>query len=78
MKESDREYLINELVKDLQENPDDEWHIINGLKQGYPDLAVEIGLEVIQRLQDKELIESTELQESLAQMRRGQGYTVRI
>lgn len=72
MNDSEKEFLINELVDDLWNNPEDQWHIVNGLKEGYPDLAVEIGLEVIKRLEDRQLFCSPKLQQSLEEFRRGE------
>lgn len=71
MKESDKEHLINEIIKDLDENPEDAWHIINGLKEGYPNEAKEIGQEVIYRMQDRELLEDATFRQSLQEMREG-------
>lgn len=71
MKESDKEHLINEIIKDLDENPDDAWHIINGLKEGYPNEAKEIGQEVIYRMQDRTLLEDATFRQSLQEMREG-------
>lgn len=72
MKDSEKEHLIKELVEDLWENPEDQWHIINGLKEGCPNMTVEIGIEVIQRLQDRELVSTPEFQQSLEEFRRGE------
>lgn len=71
MKDSDKEYLINEIIKDLDENPEDTWHIINGLKEGYPNYATEIGQEVIYRMQDRALLEDASFRQSLQEMREG-------
>lgn len=76
MKDSDKEFLINEIIKDLDENPEDVWHIINGLKEGYPDEAKEIGQEVIYRMQDRTLLEDATFRQSLQEMREGK--TVRL
>lgn len=71
MNKADKEFLINEIIKDLDENPEDAWHIINGLKEGYPEYAKEIGQEIIWRMQDRELINSLSLKESLQEARDG-------
>lgn len=71
MKESDKEHLINEIIKDLDENPEDAWHIINGLKEGYPNEAKEIGQEIIYRMQDRSLLEDSVFRKSLQEMREG-------
>ncbi len=71
MNAEDREYLINEIIKDLDENPEDAEHIINGLKEGYPDEATEIGQEVIYRMQDRALLEDATFRQSLQEMREG-------
>jgi polyhydroxyalkanoate synthesis regulator phasin len=71
MKDSEKEYLIDEMIKDLDENPEDAWHIINGLKEGYPDDAKEIGQEVIYRMQDRALLEDATFRQSLQEMREG-------
>lgn len=73
MKESEKEFLADELLKDLDENPGDAWHIVNGLKQGYPDDAQEIAQMILWRIQDRSLVESLLLKESLKQMRNGDG-----
>ena len=71
MKDSEKEHLINEIIKDLDENPEDAWHIVNGLKEGYPEYAKEIGQEIIWRLEDRSLIESLALRQGLQEMREG-------
>lgn len=71
MKDSEKEFLINEIIKDLDENPDDTWHIINGLKEGYPDDAKEIGQEIIYRMQDRALLDNVHFRQSLQEMREG-------
>lgn len=71
MKESDKEFLATELLKDLDENPEDAWHIMNGLKEGYPDEAQEIAQMILWRIQDRSLVESLLLQQSLQEMREG-------
>lgn len=71
MKDSDKEHIINEIIKDLDENPEDAWHIINGLKEGYPDEAKEIVDEVVWRMQDRSLLAREDLQQSLEEMRAG-------
>jgi hypothetical protein len=76
MTESDKEYLINEIIKDLDENPEDAEYIINGLKEGYPDDAKEIGQEIIYRMQDRALLEDATFRQSLQEMREGR--TVRL
>ncbi len=76
MNAEDKEYLINEIIKDLDENPEDAEHIINGLKEGYPDEAKEIGQEVIWRMQDRALLESVNFRQSLQEMREGK--TIRL
>ncbi len=76
MKDEDREYLINEIIKDLDEHPEDAEHIINGLKEGYPEEATEIGQEVIYRMQDRALLEDATFRQSLQEMREGK--TVRL
>ncbi len=68
-----KQYLIKEVADDLYENPEDAWHIFNGLKAGYPKDALDIGLAAIQMNQDRRILESPELKESLEQMRRGDG-----
>lgn len=71
MKKSEKEYLINEIAKDLWENPEDSFEIFNGLKAGYPDDALEIGLAAIAIVRDRRLLENPELQQSLQEMREG-------
>lgn len=65
MNASDKEYLISEIIKDLDENPGDAWHIINGLKEGYPDDYKEIGLEIIWRREDRLLAKELNLNQGL-------------
>jgi hypothetical protein len=76
VKDSDKEFLADELLKDLDENPEDVWHIMNGLKEGYPDEAQEIAQMILWRMQDRSLVESLLLQQSLQEMREGK--TVRL
>ena len=71
MNAEDKEHLINEIIKDLDKNPEDAWHIINGLKEGYLDDAEEIGQEVIYRMQDRALLEDATFRQSLQEMREG-------
>lgn len=66
-----RQHLIVEIIKDLDENPEDAWHIINGLKEGYPDDASGIAQEILWRIQDRSLVDSLLLQQSLKEMREG-------
>ena len=42
MKTSEYVYLLEELLKDLHENPSEHEEIFNGFKQGYPKLASEL------------------------------------
>lgn len=72
-----RQFLIKEIADDLLENPDDSWHIFNGLKEGYPEDALDIGMAAIYMNEDRKLLEDPELKESLEQFRRGDG-TVRL
>lgn len=68
-----KQYLIKEIADDLYENPEDAWHIFNGLKAGYPKDALDIGLAAIQMNHDRKLLEDPDLKESLEQMHRGEG-----
>lgn len=68
-----KQYLIKEIADDLYENPEDAWHIFNGLKAGYPKDALDIGLAAIQMNHDRKLLEDPDLKESLEQMYRGEG-----
>lgn len=76
MKDEDRQFLIVEILKDLDENPEDAWHIMNGLKEGYPEDASGIAQEILWRIQDRSLVDSLLLQQSLQEMREGK--TVRL
>lgn len=76
MKEDLRKHLVQEIAKDLWENPDDSLAIFEGLKAGYPKDAIEIGLEAIQIVRDRKLLEDPDLQQSLKEMREGK--TVRL
>lgn len=68
-----KNFLIKEIADDLYENPDDAWHILNGLKAGYPDDANEIAVAAINMVSDRELLDDPDLKESLEQLRRGEG-----
>lgn len=71
MNDTDKEHLINEIAQDLFENPNDSFDIFRGLKEGYPDDALEIGLAAIQIVRDRKLYESDAVQQGLKEMREG-------
>jgi len=73
MEDSLKKFLIKEIADDLYENPDDAWHILNGLKCGHPDDADEIAIAAMHMIQDRELLDDPEFKESIEQMRRGEG-----
>jgi hypothetical protein len=76
MKDSDKDFLADELLKDLDENPEDARHIMNGLKEGYPAEAQDIAQRILWRMQDRSLVDSLALKRSLQEMREGK--TVRL